>query len=155
MLGCRCCDTLTNTIQGLQMNDQEKLRHQIATKIYEKTGIAIDTDDPIIIVTLSIIDIMNDNLIPFNTKLESTTELLESIDKNTENYINITKQYLLKLGQKEITTIFDKEIKKNNQEFKKIFLEKFKQSKYLSVLMIIMIIIQILQMGFIIKIMLN
>lgn len=102
------------------MSDNENLRRQIAARIFEKTGIAINIDDPIVIVTLSIIELMDDNLIPFTTQLEATTDLLNSIEQKTENYINVTKQYLIKSGQTEMGKLFNPEIKRTIEEIKKL-----------------------------------
>lgn len=93
------------------MNEQEKLCHQIATKIFDKTGIAIEWNDPIVILTLCNIQLIEDAVSPFLSQLENTTETLNNFNNQLDLYIKTTQQVLITTGKKEITDTINQPLK--------------------------------------------
>lgn len=85
------------------MNEQEKLMHEIATNIFQKTGIAINTDDPLIIITLCNILLIEEKIQPFLLQLEHTTDKLNNVNQKLDTYIKTVRQVLITNGKKEIS----------------------------------------------------
>jgi len=89
--------------EAYKMNEQEKLMHEIATNIFQKTGIAINTDDPLIIITLCNILLIEEKIQPFLLQLEHTTDKLNNVNQKLDTYIKTVRQVLITNGKKEIS----------------------------------------------------
>jgi hypothetical protein len=92
------------------MNQQDKLKHELTTKIFNQTGIAVDSDDPIVLLTLCNINIIEDKLTPFFTQLELFSQNIQDIDKQLALYKSVAQQVITANSKKEIIEVVEEKI---------------------------------------------
>lgn len=97
---------------------KEDLAHQIATKIYEKTGVAIDSDDPTVLLTLGIAEVIEDinnknaeKLNEFLSSLELSCEKVDGFNEKIDKFTTVTKQVILNNAKKEIDQTVSESVK--------------------------------------------
>lgn len=132
-------------------NINEQLAHKIATKIYEKTGVAVSADDPTVLLTLAIADVLEDlnnkttdKIDEFVSVLENVTDKTMVMDENINRFTLATKQLILANAQKEIEQTINKSIKKLPDIIEKNTRSNLKNN---NIFVIIILLIQIVTLS--------